>query len=574
MIFLLLCIISAHAEKIKSIEIQGNVFFSEKQLKKIMQCRENKEFDRLKFKEDRARIASFYQSEGFLDMVFTKYEYSRTSDGVNIYIGIEEQFRTVINEVKVFGNTLMSNEKILKMLSIEKNAPLNMAYISSKELVIIDAYASKGYIYANADFELFDKENRYRKILYVSIDEGKRIFIKDIVFDSLPPRTVNVARRVISIHKGDPYIPGNIYNAQQELYGTNLFKYVEFNTKGINSSDDSVTIVFKGEEKKNKWISGGLLYQFPDRGKVVLGWGNDNLFANGEMLSLKASGTMNIATDTWLEGDMTYQVPYLFRALFSYLFQLNIYREKNDAFQDLQFTVTMGLGRELFKHQISNNYKYKISIIDTSADSIPVRFQNANTNSTDIMIFRDTRDNPFFPATGMFYSLKFDYAGGILQGYNNYSKYIAEIAGYKTYMERVTLAGRIRGGVIMPFGESLIRGITIDEQYKLGGYSSIRGVPNDSLGPINEIGTHSGNMIINGNIETRILIYKIVGLVYFFDTGVLYEKNRMPAFGDFTLCGGLGLFVNTIIGPVRFDIARPINETGTMQFYLNLGNSF
>lgn len=562
-----------HSEKIRKIDIQGNVFFTEKQLEAILQCREKKEFDRLKFKEDRGRIVSFYNGQGFLDMALTKYEFKRDSEGITIYIGIDEQFRTVINEIKVFGNSIYSNEQILKMLSLEKNAPLNMAYLSSKELVIIDAYASKGYIYANADFELFDKENRYRKILYVSIDEGRKAYVGEINYDSLPARTVNVAKHVMTIKTGDLYIPGNVYSAQQELYNTGLFKWVEFRTEGIDSRQDTLKIVFRGEEKKNKWVSGGLLYQFPDRGKLILGWGNDNLFSNGEMLSLKASGTMNLATDTWLEGEFSYKVPYLFKAL-SYLFQLNVYREKNDAFQNLQFTVTMGLGREIFKHTVSNNYKYKISIIDTSADSIPVRFQNANTNSTDITVFRDTRDNPFFPTSGMFYSFKYELAGGILQGYNNYNKYLGEIASYRTYMDRVTLAGRLRSGVIMPFGDSESRGITIDEQFKMGGYSSVRGVENDSLGPLNEIGTHSGNMLVNANAEMRILIYKIVGLTYFFDTGAMYSDTEIPSIGDFTLCGGLGVFVNTIIGPVRFDVAKPLNESGPMQFYLNLGNSF
>ncbi len=540
-----------------------------------MKNREKKEFNKLYFKNDKDNIKKFYNSEGFLDVKIENYKYEIIDNNIYIYIKINEGFKTIINQIKIFGNEVVSDEEILKILNLKKNAPLSELYLSLKQLQIQNYYASKGYLYVNVNYELIDKENKYRKILYIYIEENKQVYIKDIILDSLPIYTQSVAKYVVNYKKGEIYTPQKIYSFQQKLYSTGLFTLVEFKALGINERKDSIIIVFKGRERKKHYFSGGLLYQFPDKGKLIGGFGNDNVFNNGEKLAFESSLIMNIETDSWFNANIIFSIPYLFNNLISYNFKSIVEREKNDFYSITSFSLTTGISKEIKKHVFSNNYKYKISVIDTNSDKSSIRFMNSTTNSSQLKIYYDSRNDPFYPVKGIFYSILFEYAGGILQGYNNFYKYMIEFAGYKTYMDRITNGMRIRTGFIIPFDLSRINDISIDEQFRLGGFSSVRGVPDDSLGPINLIGTHSGKMLVNINLESRLLLYNAFGISYFFDSGLLYGDVSTIDYTDFVVCGGIGFFVKTPVGPLRLDFARTLRGyKDNMEFYINIGNSF
>ncbi len=539
-----------------------------------MKSKQNKKFDRTTFTEDKSRIINFYMADGFLDIKIKKYLSNVDGEFIDIMIELYEEFRTVINEVKVFGNKLFNDEDILKILNIEKNMPLNYNYLAGKRIEIIDKYASLGYIYAEVNYEILDKESKYRKILYVNIDEEKKTYIKEINFDSIPLSVRNICYKENYLKKGGVFAPSAIYELQNKILATGNFKILSFKAVGIEEQAESLIVMFRGEGKRSKWIAGGILYQFPDKGKLSVGWGNDNVFNNGEHLSLVSYLLLDVRLNNWINAVLSYNVPYLFNTKLIYLIETELNREQNELFQSYEFSVKTGIGKKMGFFSIYNNYKYKISILDTNISNIPIRVQNATTNSAILGLHYDSRNNPFYPLNGFKHYIEFEYAGGILQGYNNFMKYLVEISYYNTLLSRITNAYKISYGTIIPFGISVNRDISIDEQFTLGGYSSVRGIMQDSLGSINEIGTRSGKMYLNGNFESRMLIYKMIGLSYFVDAGLLYNEMRSINVADIVFSPGFGVFVKTIIGPIRFDLSRPINISGPIQFYLNLGNSF
>ncbi|MCK4523983.1 hypothetical protein KAU15_03560, partial [candidate division WOR-3 bacterium] len=89
------------SETIRSINIEGNIFFNDKKITSIMKSKKNKKFDRIIFTEDKLRIENHYKGEGFLDIKVKKYSFSGDGEFIDIVIEVYEEFRTVINEVKV-----------------------------------------------------------------------------------------------------------------------------------------------------------------------------------------------------------------------------------------------------------------------------------------------------------------------------------------------------------------------------------------------------------------------------------------------------------------------------------------
>jgi len=72
----------------------------------------------------------------------------------------------------------------------------------------------------------------------------------------------------------------------------------------------------------------------------------------------------------------------------------------------------------------------------------------------------------------------------------------------------------------------------------------------------------------------RALVYKFIGITYFFDGGVLYPEILSFKIDDLSLSGGLGIFVATPFGNIRFDVAKPLNRSGNMKYYFSIGNPF
>ena len=75
----------------------------------------------------------------------------------------------------------------------------------------------------------------------------------------------------------------------------------------------------------------------------------------------------------------------------------------------------------------------------------------------------------------------------------------------------------------------------------------------------------------------RTRVFGDFGVVPFIDGGSAFTSS-VPDFDDsLRWAGGLGLRYFTGIGPVRFDIAFPINkrdEDDDFQFYLSFGQAF
>jgi translocation and assembly module TamA len=77
--------------------------------------------------------------------------------------------------------------------------------------------------------------------------------------------------------------------------------------------------------------------------------------------------------------------------------------------------------------------------------------------------------------------------------------------------------------------------------------------------------------------EFRVRLTETVGVVPFIDGGTVYEE-RYPDFSEtFRWGAGLGLRYFTGFGPIRLDVAVPINKRDTdddFQFYISFGQAF
>src|SRR5437660_1648937 len=113
--------------------------------------------------------------------------------------------------------------------------------------------------------------------------------------------------------------------------------------------------------------------------------------------------------------------------------------------------------------------------------------------------------------------------------------------------------------------------------------SSIRGYRYQSVGPLFPNGNPIGGTAINaGSVEYRQRIGTNFGTAVFVDAGNV-SKNLNPLNGELRFGAGAGLRYYTPIGPIRLDVAVPIqrlsgkgvpNPDDPFQIYIGLGQAF
>ncbi|KKB86705.1 surface antigen (D15) [Devosia limi DSM 17137] len=136
------------------------------------------------------------------------------------------------------------------------------------------------------------------------------------------------------------------------------------------------------------------------------------------------------------------------------------------------------------------------------------------------------------------------------------------------------LAGRLKAGALV--GPSLGE-IPPDKLFFAGGGGSVRGYAFKSIGVDDGNGTVTGGRyVLEGSLEARAKVTEDIGVVAFLDGGYV-AADRFPSFDELRLGAGIGARYFTGLGPLRLDLAFPLNKRESdpnYAIYVGIGQSF
>lgn len=203
----------------------------------------------------------------------------------------------------------------------------------------------------------------------------------------------------------------------------------------------------------------------------------------------------------------------------------------------------------------------------------------------NLSIGRDTRDWPKSPTSGTRVVLTArprtgDYRGG----FNAHIQEVDISAHWSPLGVRgrgrdrrapLTLSGRFRADGV--FGTSL-KHVPPPLRRFAGGSSTVRGYRHQGLGPRDSEGEPLGGLSSNVvNMEARFAVTDDIGIVPFLDGGMAYRDETPPWLSDMRWGAGLGLRYFTPIGPLRVDVATPLNpreDDSRVFLYVSIGQTF
>jgi translocation and assembly module TamA len=190
----------------------------------------------------------------------------------------------------------------------------------------------------------------------------------------------------------------------------------------------------------------------------------------------------------------------------------------------------------------------------------------------------DTSDNLLDPTKGFRAGLRLSPEVSRTDGMQSfYLRGQFDGSTYRRVTDTVVVAARVRVGSIV--GTDL-DAIAPSRRLYSGGGGSVRGYGYQRIGPRDASGNPTGGRsLVEGAIEARIktgFFDGALSVVPFLDAGSV-GQDSVPDFDTVRLGAGVGVRYDTGFGPLRFDIATPINPgpgDSRVAVYVSLGQAF
>lgn len=383
-------------------------------------------------------------------------------------------------------------------------------------------------------------------------------------------------RRYSRLNEGKPYTPEDIRKASERLRKLGVFSSVTIKESETLAPDGSLPVGITVSEGKHRYFGFGASISTIDGAGLQGYWGHRNLFGQAESLRIEGSvgglGNWNGIENLDYTAGISFVKPGAFvpsGTLDASIKGSTITTESYDA-----RSVVARLG-----------YSYELSDKDTlsaaatlSFDDIDDAFGNNRyvTFAVPVDYVRDTRDNTLNPTEGYRATLSAAPSYEILEG-TIFSSFEGSISGYRGFGEddRLVLAGKLAAGTLI--GGDGLASMPATRRFYAGGGGSVRGYAYQEISPYNSSGDATGGRsYVTGSVEARLNVTDTIGVVPFLDFGTV-STELYPDFSDVRLGAGIGLRYNTAFGPIRLDVALPLDRyDGGSRYgiYAGIGQSF
>jgi translocation and assembly module TamA len=185
----------------------------------------------------------------------------------------------------------------------------------------------------------------------------------------------------------------------------------------------------------------------------------------------------------------------------------------------------------------------------------------------------DTSDNLLNPTRGYRLKLNVSPETSVRGAVRPYVRTMIEATAYYPVSDSLVIAGRARAGSIFGIARD---DLAPSRRYYGGGGGSVRGYGYQRLGPFDPNGDPVGGRSLNEFALEARYRFGDYGIVPFVDGGNSYEST-FPSGKDLRFGAGIGGRIYTNFGPLRIDVATPLNPRkgdGKIALYISIGQAF
>jgi outer membrane protein insertion porin family len=572
--------------KVEKITFEGNHYFSDKKIKKVMEISEKGFFsfitnsgdlNETEAKNDAVRIESLYKNNGFIDAKVSDPIIDIGEKSISIHFKIDEGPQYKVKKINITGDLIVPEKELFEILKSKADKLYNRKNIRKDILSISDIYSNRGFANVNVTPLVKKDETKKNMVITYFIKKGDPVHFNRVNISGNLKTRDKVIRREIKIVEQDLYSKENIQKSYKNLNRLNYFSNIEI--KPVKTSKpNEMDLDVKVEEKQTGSLSLGGGFSSEDGGFLSGSVEERNLFGRGQNLKFSTK-----ISHTDLLYNISFFEPYINDTPVSG--GIDLYKEDKeyDYYDKEALGMSLRLGYRLFEYtRVGARY----NIEDFKITNVQPSFTNMTpgsflTSSIRPYIKYDSRDDFFLPTEGMMHKFSVEYAGEWLGGDIDYTKYLWESGFVFPLFWKFTGILHAEAGYLDDRSNS---NINIDYvRFYLGGINSIRGFDKYDISGKRpgDVKDRGGEKYTQFNAEVTFPFteeYK-VAWVFFYDRGDVYRTSENIDLGDQFSSFGTGIRWNSPVGPIRIEYGwvidgKDVKSSGDGQFEFSVGAFF
>lgn len=524
-----------------------------------------------RFEQDQVMLKKMLEAEGYYQSAI-KASWNETTHTATFHVdaGPQYHFGTIQLVIDDASNTNKIHIPTRDTLKVQSENPA-LAALVYEDIQSIEQSVEKENCLFEQSVTHQAVVNHLSKQVNITfrIHAGAEVTFGDVAFTGQESIDESYLKKRVPIQAGDCFRRSKLNDAKIALQKTGLLAQANAVLPETATSGQAVPITFSVLERAHRTVKAGASFSTDIGPGISAGWEHRNLFSEGE----KFTADVLLATqERSLKTSLA--KPYFLRDDQSLKIGGKIAQEDNDAYETTGASISAGVERDLGdKWTAGLGVQYGFERIRDQDGT-----ENVALLSFPAFAAKDTRNDPLDPTSGWVLNLNTAPSIDTIDRSTRFLKNSISGSYYQGFEGTARPVLAVRGATGSILGASSDT-IPATERFYAGGSGSIRGYGYQLAGPLDaDNDPLGGRSFVEFSTELRLRILEDYGMVAFVDGGNVFDSTYANFENNLLWGAGIGFRYYTSFGPVRADIAVPLNKRAgvddAFQLYFSIGQAF
>ncbi|RDE18519.1 outer membrane protein assembly factor BamA [Motiliproteus coralliicola] len=601
------------AAAVQHINVVGNEVFSDEELIDLFSLKtpgfwdffSEGRYSREKLSGDLERLRSYYLDKGYINFKIDSTQVSLTPDRKHVFVtvNITEGDLYFFGDYDLAGKLEVAEDQLLSQVAITPGETFSRDLMVRSADKISRRLGDDGFLLANVKpVPTIDEQNKTVSVRFY-VEPGNRMYVRRINFVGNTSTADEVLRREMRQMEAAWASTNAMEKSKDRLERLGFFSEVNVETTTVPGVPDQIDLEYSVVEQLSGSLSASI--GVSQSSGLILGASvsQKNFLGSGNFVSFNVTRSDNTRELSFSYENPYYTVDGVSRGFSAY------YREEDLDDDDLSdYNLDSYGGAMSFGYPIDEHQRLGLSI---GAEQLNLKLGSDVPNELNLFVQDEGDSFTQLPVVGSWSSNHLNRGLLPTEGYSQ--RVSLEVAGpgsdlnfYKLRYfgqlyyplsddQRWVVRGKTNLGYGDAFGDTTK--LPFFKTFRAGGFESVRGFKNNTLGPRDARTTSGtldplgGNVLITGSAE---LIFPVpfikdqsnMRTLLFWDVGGVFDRNCLtdnPAcdldmsFSNLSSSVGVGLSWLTFIGPMSFSLGVPVKEQEHDEdefFQFSLGKTF